>query len=72
MSWSHVVELADQALYIAKHSGRNAWIGLYGTEQADPESLVRHLAHGAAFGIETGRLKKISNKDGQPPSMSLH
>jgi len=35
-TWQQVVNLADQALYAAKHSGRNAWVGLQsgGDEQA--------------------------------------
>ncbi|CAM2068302.1 GGDEF domain-containing protein [Sulfidibacter corallicola] len=28
MGWSQVLDLADQALYAAKNSGRNAWVGV--------------------------------------------
>jgi diguanylate cyclase (GGDEF)-like protein len=31
LSWLQVVGMADQALYMAKRSGRNAWIGLLAT-----------------------------------------
>jgi hypothetical protein len=27
-SWEQIVEIADQCLYAAKHSGRNAWVGI--------------------------------------------
>lgn len=30
MSWQQTLELADQALYLAKRSGRNAWVGFVG------------------------------------------
>jgi diguanylate cyclase (GGDEF)-like protein len=44
IDWSRVVELADQALYRAKSSGRNTWAGLAATAAMDPEQLSRILA----------------------------
>lgn len=50
--WQDAVALADRALYAAKHSGRDAWVGMWGREGgdaaieaviADPES---HAARG--------------------------
>ena len=50
--WQDAVALADRALYAAKHSGRDAWVGMWGTEEgeaaieaviADPEA---HAARG--------------------------
>ena len=38
-----MVELSDRALYLAKHSGRNAWIGLYCTDTTQPDGLVERL-----------------------------
>lgn len=29
-SWEQVVDIADKSLYIAKNSGRNLWLGIYG------------------------------------------
>ena len=43
ISWEHVIAIADRALYIAKHSGPNAWVGILGTKAsatADTEDLV--------------------------------
>ncbi|MGH8239658.1 MAG: diguanylate cyclase, partial [Steroidobacteraceae bacterium] len=33
-AWEDAVELADQCLYKSKHSGRNTWMGVCGTQQA--------------------------------------
>ncbi|WP_374015172.1 diguanylate cyclase [Massilia sp. BJB1822] len=45
LNWSQVVELADQALYIAKNSGRNGWAALYSTPSTRPEQLFSRLVH---------------------------
>jgi diguanylate cyclase (GGDEF)-like protein len=44
--WEAVVELADQALYVAKSSGRNGWLGIAGSPQATGELLQAHLGEG--------------------------
>jgi diguanylate cyclase (GGDEF)-like protein len=41
VEWQHVVELADQALYMAKRAGRNTWFGLAASERTDAELLAR-------------------------------
>jgi diguanylate cyclase (GGDEF)-like protein len=57
LSWSEVVELADQGLYLAKRSGRNAWAAVYGTDQARPDGLfprlMQHLDQALAEGEVT-------------------
>ncbi|HET9795961.1 MAG TPA: diguanylate cyclase [Thermoanaerobaculia bacterium] len=42
--WSQVVDLADQALYLAKNGGRNAWAGIASTARTHAELLSRRLA----------------------------
>ena len=44
LDWPQVVDIADQALYMAKHGGRNAWVGLGGAEQTQCEDVQRWLA----------------------------
>ena len=44
MSWRKALELADQALYLAKRSGRNAWIGLAADEGTDIDKMRQWLA----------------------------
>ncbi len=39
VSWEQVVHLADHALYAAKRSGRNAWVGLEAAAGVDPGLL---------------------------------
>ena len=36
-NWEQVVDRADQALYVAKRSGRNTWVGLRGAPTGNPE-----------------------------------
>jgi len=56
LSWAQTVELADQALYIAKHGGRDAWAGLLCTERTRPEEVLRRLAQATAQAVEDGEL----------------
>ncbi|MCV2369783.1 diguanylate cyclase [Roseateles oligotrophus] len=63
LSWAQVVGLADQALYIAKRNGRNAWVGFSASartaEVADPALLI-----GAPLGAaEAGLLTLHASRD---------
>ena len=44
LGWPQVVDIADRALYLAKHAGRNAWFGLTASDRTDAEQLITHLA----------------------------
>jgi len=41
--WSRVVNFADRALYVAKRSGRNAWVGFYPSDLMTPAQLTDRL-----------------------------
>jgi len=43
LSWDQVVNVADVALYTAKRSGRNAWVGLFSNPDTDGAGLLRRL-----------------------------
>lgn len=53
LTWEQVVDSADRALYIAKHSGRDCWVGLQAhagdTDQVNP-ALSKNLASLVAAG----------------------
>jgi diguanylate cyclase (GGDEF)-like protein len=38
-TWEDTLQVADQCLYSAKHSGRNGWVGVHSPGPADPEDL---------------------------------
>lgn len=43
LSWEQVVSVADRALYVSKRSGRDAWVGLEGSEATDARTLLASL-----------------------------
>ncbi len=47
LDWERVVEIADQCLFAAKHGGRDAWVGVYPSDDAPAEHLVETLRHGS-------------------------
>lgn len=64
--WPQVVELADSALYMAKHGGRNAWVGLYCHQTDGSQEFFTRLLQNVALSLEQGLLAKVSSTD--PPS----
>ncbi len=45
MNWEQVVSVADQALYLAKESGRNAWVAVLPGPRAEEKFLSRLTEH---------------------------
>jgi diguanylate cyclase (GGDEF)-like protein len=45
VSWEKVVAIADRALYIAKQSGRDAWVGISASFKAPGVGLVESILH---------------------------
>jgi diguanylate cyclase (GGDEF)-like protein len=64
LSWSQVVELADQGLYIAKRSGRNAWAAVYSNASARPDGLFARVMHHLDEAVADGEVRLVSNLDG--------
>jgi diguanylate cyclase (GGDEF)-like protein len=59
LSWSQVVEIADLGLYHAKNAGRDAWVGLYGSVNANPDGLFHRLTQDIESEIQNGELKVV-------------
>ncbi|MEM1229221.1 MAG: two-component regulator propeller domain-containing protein [Pseudomonadota bacterium] len=59
-SWETVSQLADQAAYIAKTSGKNRWVRLAGTADTDA-AAVSAANQGAAPLVTSGALALTSN-----------
>jgi len=70
LSWSQVVELADQGLYIAKRSGRNAWAALHATGahaaagEPDVAGIFPRLMHALPQAVAAGEVRVASNLAG--------
>lgn len=61
--WEKVVDLADQCLYAAKRSGRNAWVGLYTQDDVNHDDLVAKIDHELETLIDGGVLEVKTSID---------
>ena len=56
LTWEQVVSVADRALYVAKRSGRNAWVGLISTDKTRLKGLLGSVRYDPLTMIERGDL----------------
>ncbi|MCU6433583.1 GGDEF domain-containing protein [Undibacterium sp. Jales W-56] len=63
IDWQDVIDIADIALYSAKHCGRNSWVGLHAEEHAWPELLLCTLKADAQTAILNKELRLSTNKE---------
>jgi diguanylate cyclase (GGDEF)-like protein len=61
LSWSEVVELADQGLYLVKRSGRNAWAAVYSTPDTHYDDLFPRLIHQLEKNLADGQARLVTN-----------
>ncbi len=61
LTWSEVVELADQGLYLVKRSGRNAWAGIYSTPETQFTDLFPRLINQLDQSIAGGEAKLVTD-----------
>ncbi|MDH3402017.1 MAG: diguanylate cyclase [Acidobacteriota bacterium] len=65
LSWEQVVNVADVALYTAKRSGRNAWVGLFSTDETRLTGLLRTIREHPGDLVASGALEaRTSLPDG--------
>jgi predicted signal transduction protein with EAL and GGDEF domain len=60
-AWENVVEMADRCLLAAKRSGRNSWVGLVASGEADPDELKRRLPSELGNLIRAGSLRAMTS-----------
>jgi diguanylate cyclase (GGDEF)-like protein len=65
LSWEQVISVADRALYVAKASGRNAWVGFHPGITALPiQGLFSAISHGTQQLVRDGTLRVSSSLTG--------
>ncbi|PYQ14333.1 MAG: hypothetical protein DMF80_12840 [Acidobacteria bacterium] len=76
LSWEQVISVADRALYVAKASGRNAWVGFHPGITALPiQGLFSAISHGTQQLVRDGTLRVSSSIAGaqalvwEPPAV---
>ncbi len=70
VSWDQVVGLADQAAYLAKRAGRDAWVGVRANDSTPPEA-VRGDAATLELLVGEGVLGLVSSMDAETLSRGL-
>jgi diguanylate cyclase (GGDEF)-like protein len=69
LSWSQVVELADQCLYMVKHTGRDGWAGLHANNRPQSGDIVQKLLSELHKAIRDGDVSVVTRKAcGMPQS----
>lgn len=56
VDWEQVVNIADKALYAAKNSGRNAWVGIHANQNIEDEQLAEHILDNIQTPLNQGKL----------------
>jgi diguanylate cyclase (GGDEF)-like protein len=61
LTWEQVGSIADRALYAAKSSGRNNWVGLLATTTTPCEDVVHLVSHRPATLVREGSIEVRSS-----------
>lgn len=61
LGWEQVLTIADRALYVAKNTRRNAWVGIFANERAGQGDLFESILGCPEHLIEEGSLEVLSS-----------
>lgn len=71
LSWSQVAQLADQCLYIAKQSGRDAWVGLHDGDRLQPGGIFDRLIRNTEQTARNGEVRLVASRELYQPVARL-
>ena len=63
LTWEQVITIADQAAYLAKENGRNAWVGLYGSRRMTSDDIFERMRNGLESLIKQGLVEVTTSLD---------
>jgi diguanylate cyclase (GGDEF)-like protein len=66
LSWEQVISVADRALYAAKASGRNAWVGISANDDTPVGGLFAAISSCAGNLVAEGKLNILTSLEGRP------
>jgi predicted signal transduction protein with EAL and GGDEF domain len=66
LSWEQVISVADRALYAAKASGRNAWVGISANDDTPVGGLFAAISSCAGNLVAEGKLHILTSLEGRP------
>ncbi len=61
LNWEQVLAVADQALYAAKYTTRNAWVGIFDTDQSAPDNLFQSILEKPQAVLDAGEIDVVSS-----------
>lgn len=61
IAWPQVVDLAEQAMRMAKEAGRNAWHGLYATEQTEVANILQFVVRDCSTAMQMGQIQIVKS-----------
>jgi diguanylate cyclase (GGDEF)-like protein len=62
MNWEEVVDVADHCLYVAKHAGRDAWVGVIPGNEVTPEQLGPKVAQRLPELVKTPMVEVLTSQ----------